>query len=223
MSKYKMSGFPKHQTGVQKKGSPVKYEYTVSGASSQNVGLSSNNMSLNDSGMQQQTNNRAAAGAVAGVGAGVIDTLNDDPTAKGSVGMSTASGALSGAAAGAMFGPVGMAVGGVVGGVGGYLKGKKNKGAAEEANAAAEKQKADADAAVEKQRINRNVAERANQKNVGVQNLSSISPPPPPPAQSTPTQSAPAQLERLYSPVSKSGAINKIMKKRSIQHFNNKK
>ena len=24
MSKYKMSGFPKHQTGVQKKGSPVK-------------------------------------------------------------------------------------------------------------------------------------------------------------------------------------------------------
>ena len=220
MGNFKMKGFPSHKTGAQSK-SPFKYEYTVSGAKSQNVGLSSKHMSLNDAGNQQQTNNRAATGAIAGVGSGVIDSLNDDPTAKGSVGMSTASGALSGVAAGAMFGPVGMAVGGVIGGVGGYLKGKKNKDAAEDANAAQAEEKAKQEAAAEDRRIAGNKEKRRAAVNVGVQDLSALRPPPPP--QTTPTQSAPARLEQLYSPVGKTGTIKKILSNRSIKHYNNKK
>lgn len=220
MGNFKMKGFPSHNTGVQSK-SPFKYEYTVSGASSPNVGLSSNNMSLNEAGMQQQTNNRAAAGAVAGVGSGVIDSFNDDPMAKGSVGMSTASGALSGAAAGAMFGPVGMAVGGVIGGTAGYLKGTKDKEAAEKAHADAMEQKKKMDAAAEDRRIAGNKEKRRAAVNVGVQDLSALKPPPPP--QTTPTQSAPARLEQLYSPVGKAGTIKKILSNRSIKHYNNKK
>ncbi len=220
MGNFKMKGFPSHKTGAQSK-SPFKYEYTVSGASSSNVGLSSRHMSLNEAGMQQQTNNRAAAGGVAAAGAGVLATVNDDPMAKNSVGMATAQGALSGAAAGAMFGPWGMAIGGAIGGTTGYLKGKKDKDEAEAAHAKNMEEQKQMAAAAEDRRIEGNKQKRLAATNVGVQDLSALRPPPPP--QTTPTQSAPARLEQLYSPVGKAGTIKKILSNRSIKHYNNKK
>jgi len=220
MGNFKMKGFPSHMTGAQSK-SPLKYEYTVSGAKSPNVGLSSKHMSLNDAGMQQQTNNRAAAGGVAAAGAGVLATVNDDPMAKNSVGMATAQGALSGAAAGAMFGPWGMAIGGAIGGTAGYLKGKKDKDEAEAAHAKNMEEQEKMAAAAEDRRIAGNKEKRRAAANIGVQDLSAIKPPPP--AQTTPTESAPARLEQLYSPVGKAGTIKKILSNRSIKHYNNKK
>ena len=57
MSKYKMSGFPKHQTGVQKKGSPVKL---ISGQGPQT------------SGEAQTTTISTASGAMQGAQAGAM-------------------------------------------------------------------------------------------------------------------------------------------------------
>ena len=88
---------------------------------------------------QKGANTGAGVGALGGMAGGVLDTINDDPLKKGSVGMSAGSGALKGVAAGAMFGPAGMIVGGVLGAAGGLIKGKKAK---EEAKAA---QKAEAE------------------------------------------------------------------------------
>jgi len=80
-----------------------------------------------------------AYGAIGGLAGGVLDTINDDPLEKGSVGMSTASGALKAAGTGAMIGSVipgvgtaiGAGVGALIGGVGGFIKGKKSKNEAE--------------------------------------------------------------------------------------------
>ena len=57
--------------------------------------------------------NKPGVGAIAGVGAGMIDQLNPDSKVGGDI----ASGALSGAAAGMALGPIGAGVGALVGGV----------------------------------------------------------------------------------------------------------
>jgi len=87
-------------------------------------------------GSQQGANIGAGVGALGGMAGGVLDTINDDPLKKGSVGMSAGSGALKGVAAGAMFGPAGMIVGGVLGAAGGLIKGRKAKKEAEAAEKA---------------------------------------------------------------------------------------
>ena len=85
---------------------------------------------------QKGANTGAVVGALGGMAGGVLDTINDDPLKKGSVGMAAGSGALKGVASGAMFGPAGMIVGGVLGAAGGLIKGRKAKKEAESAEKA---------------------------------------------------------------------------------------
>lgn len=78
------------------------------------------NLSFADT--MKDPNVQGGASALAGLGAGMIDTMVDDPTDKFA---GAGSGALKGLAAGAAFGPIGMAAGAVLGGATGFFGAKK--------------------------------------------------------------------------------------------------
>ncbi len=184
MSKYKMKGFPSHHTGVQYKSPLGKMDLST-----------------------------GQLGALSEGGNMISGTLEGgDPTAKNAVGKAAASGAVEGAMAGAAFGPYGMLIGGAIGGGIGYFEGQsaKEEGLKVKKAQAIEQKKIDVSKA--KTAIRDQNIKTQQQKEVGVTDLASNSSTAPPPVQTTPIETPAQNLSALYSPVSKKGGIQDVIK-----------